>query len=99
MTSLRCCKCWRKWESEVVAVSDVAAFWHQVHGASFDLLLLDHPLGTNVTGLDVCREVRRNPALECLPIVFFTASNDRETITEIFASGADDYVQKPVDQS
>src|ERR1035438_7923975 len=46
-------------------------------------------------GLDLCRRLRRNPALSTVPIIFLTAraaENDRVMGLEL---GADDYITKP----
>jgi DNA-binding response OmpR family regulator len=46
-------------------------------------------------GLDLCRRLRKNPALSTVPIVFLTAraaENDRVSGLEL---GADDYITKP----
>jgi DNA-binding response OmpR family regulator len=46
-------------------------------------------------GLDLCRRLRKNPALSTVPIIFLTAraaENDRVTGLEL---GADDYITKP----
>jgi two-component system phosphate regulon response regulator PhoB len=46
-------------------------------------------------GLDVCKRLRSNPALSCVPIIFLTArasENDRVLGLEL---GADDYITKP----
>ena len=46
-------------------------------------------------GLDLCRRLRKNPALSTLPIIFLTAraaENDRVLGLEL---GADDYITKP----
>jgi two-component system phosphate regulon response regulator PhoB len=46
-------------------------------------------------GLDLCRRLRKNPALSTVPIIFLTAraaENDRVMGLEL---GADDYITKP----
>jgi len=46
-------------------------------------------------GLDLCRRLRKNPALSTVPIIFLTAraaENDRVAGLEL---GADDYITKP----
>jgi len=63
----------------------------QAQGTPFDLLLLDVGL-PDMTGFDVCREVR---AFAALPVVFLTA-RDTETDKVLgLELGADDYVVKP----
>jgi len=58
------------------------------------LVLLDLML-PGLDGLTVSREIkRRRPDL---PVIMLTARDERETMLEGFAAGADDYVTKPFD--
>jgi DNA-binding response OmpR family regulator len=59
-----------------------------------DLILLDVELpGRN--GLDVCREIRRDPDLRGLPVVMLTGANDEIDRIIGLELGADDYIGKP----
>ncbi len=60
----------------------------------FDLLVLDWNL-PKMTGLDLCRAVRRSPSHALLPVLFLTANASSQDMVEAFASGGDDYVVKP----
>jgi two-component system phosphate regulon response regulator PhoB len=60
----------------------------------FDLLVLDWSL-PGMTGLDLCRKIRAEPALSTIPVLFLTAHSSSKDIVDAFASGADDYVAKP----
>ncbi len=66
----------------------------RVRAETFDLLVLDWNL-PKMTGIDLCRLVRDEPALETIPILFLTANASSQDMVEAFASGADDYVVKP----
>ena len=59
-----------------------------------DCILLDVAM-PNVSGLEVCRALRSEPATVACTIVMLTINNDPEDKMEAFASGADDYVVKP----
>lgn len=59
-----------------------------------DLVVLDWNL-PRMTGLDVCRAIRREPRLAALPVLFLTANAASQDMVEAFAGGADDYVVKP----
>jgi two-component system, OmpR family, phosphate regulon response regulator PhoB len=59
-----------------------------------DLLVLDWNL-PRMTGLDVCRALRQEPALATLPVLFLSANAASQDMVEAFAGGADDYVVKP----
>jgi two-component system, OmpR family, phosphate regulon response regulator PhoB len=58
------------------------------------MILLDIHL-PGVSGLDICRRIRRDPALAELPIVMLTALGDELDRVVGFEVGADDYVVKP----
>lgn len=59
-----------------------------------DLILLDVFM-PEMDGFEVCRRIRANPQTAGIPIIFFTASNDEESIRRAFELGAQDYVTKP----
>jgi len=60
----------------------------------YDLLVLDWNL-PGMTGLDVCRQVRRHPSMRALPVLFLTAHASSADLGEAIGSGADDFVVKP----
>lgn len=62
--------------------------------AHYDLLVLDWNLPA-MTGLELCRLVRRDRSLGDVPILFLTAHAASSDLVEAFSSGADDYVTKP----
>jgi two-component system phosphate regulon response regulator PhoB len=61
---------------------------------AYDLLVLDWNL-PGMTGVELCRLIRRDPRLSTLPVLFLTAHASSRDVVEAFASGADDYVVKP----
>jgi two-component system phosphate regulon response regulator PhoB len=66
----------------------------RVRASAFDLLVLDWNL-PGMTGVELCRLLRRDPELATLPVLFLTAHASSKDVVEAFASGADDYVVKP----
>jgi two-component system phosphate regulon response regulator PhoB len=66
----------------------------RVRASTFDLVVLDWNL-PGMTGIELCRLIRRDPALSTLPVLFLTAHASSKDVVEAFASGADDYVVKP----
>jgi two-component system phosphate regulon response regulator PhoB len=66
----------------------------RVVSEAFDLLVLDWNL-PRMTGLELCRILRKTPALVGLPVLFLTANASSQDMVEAFASGGDDYVVKP----
>jgi DNA-binding response OmpR family regulator len=61
-----------------------------------DLIILDIMM-PGMSGLEVCRELRADPMLQTVPILFLTAKGRVEDKIEGFEAGADDYLTKPFD--
>jgi two-component system, OmpR family, phosphate regulon response regulator PhoB len=78
----------------VVAVESGEDALDRVLSEAFDLLVLDWNL-PSMTGLDLCRALRKDPGLAGLPVLFLTANDSSQDMVEAFASGGDDYVVKP----
>jgi two-component system alkaline phosphatase synthesis response regulator PhoP len=60
-----------------------------------DLVVLDLMLPGGLDGLDVCRRLRRDPALADVPIIMLTARTEETDRLIGLELGADDYVTKP----
>jgi len=60
-----------------------------------DLIVLDLMLPGGMDGLDVCRQVRRDPSLVETPIIILTARVELADRLVGLESGADDYISKP----
>ena len=63
-----------------------------------DAVLLDWMLPL-VSGLEVCRQIRRSPTTRQLPVIMLTARGDEAERVRGLDSGADDYVMKPFSPS
>lgn len=59
-----------------------------------DLILLDWMLPA-LSGLEVCRQIRRRPATRDLPIIMVTARTEDQDAVRALDTGADDYISKP----
>ncbi|TCZ51941.1 phosphate regulon transcriptional regulatory protein PhoB [Roseicella aquatilis] len=59
-----------------------------------DLVLLDWML-PQLSGLEVCRQLRRRPATRDLPIIMVTARTEQQDSVRALDTGADDYISKP----
>ncbi|MGI9388107.1 MAG: phosphate regulon transcriptional regulator PhoB [Methyloligellaceae bacterium] len=59
-----------------------------------DLILLDWMLPA-VSGLEVCRQLRRKTVTRSVPVIMLTARGDEADRVRGLDSGADDYVTKP----
>lgn len=60
------------------------------------LVLLDLKL-PGMTGLELLRAIRAEPATSLLPVVVFTSSAEPRDLAGSYSSGANAYAQKPVD--
>jgi len=59
-----------------------------------DAIILDWMI-EQVPGIEVCRQLRRNPETARIPIVMLTARGEEEDRIRGLKTGADDYVTKP----
>jgi two-component system phosphate regulon response regulator PhoB len=59
-----------------------------------DLVLLDWMI-QGLSGLEVCRRLRRMPETQNVPIIMLTARGEEEDRVRGLETGADDYVTKP----
>ncbi len=59
-----------------------------------DIVLLDWMV-ENLSGIEVCRRLRRMPATANIPIIMLTARGEEEDRVRGLETGADDYVTKP----
>ncbi len=59
-----------------------------------DLVLLDWMM-PHMSGIDVCRQLRRKPATRNIPIIILTARAEEADRIRGLETGADDYVSKP----
>lgn len=61
---------------------------------SFDLLLLDVMMG-RMSGFELTRKLKADPATESVPVMFITAKDTENDAVEGLDIGADDYISKP----
>jgi CheY-like chemotaxis protein len=59
-----------------------------------DLILLDLNL-PRMSGREFLERVRNTPALKVVPVVVLTTSRRREDISQMYAAGANTYIEKP----
>jgi chemotaxis family two-component system response regulator Rcp1 len=69
---------------------------HDEGWRSPDLILLDLNL-PRLTGRQVLERIRTTPNLRTVPVIVLTTSNRREDILEMYAAGANTYIEKPQD--
>ena len=62
-----------------------------------DLILLDINM-PGMDGFEVCKRLQQNDQTKDIPIIFVTASTDRDGLVQGFRLGAADYITKPVQE-
>jgi len=63
----------------------------RIRAAKYDLALLDINM-PEMTGIEICREIRKNSEM---PIIMLTVRNTESDKVEALDAGADDYITKP----
>lgn len=61
-----------------------------------DVILLDAIL-PNMDGFAVCRQLKADPALAAIPVIFMTGLSDPHHVVQGFEAGGVDYVTKPME--
>ena len=80
---------------EVVKDGEDAIF--QAENLNPDIILLDWML-PNMSGLEICRQIRTSKDLKKTPVIFLTAKGQEEDKLRGLDTGADDYITKPFSQ-
>lgn len=83
------------WGFRLTLLNNPDQFWNTLEQFIPDLLILDVEMPL-ISGIDLCQVVRNAPRWSALPVLFLSARTDANTIQQVFAAGADDYVNKPV---
>ena len=83
------------WGIAIAGLENPQNFWNTLESVSPDLLILDVEM-PQIGGIELCQAVRTDPHWQGLPVLFLTSHSDPETVRQVFAAGADDFVTKPV---
>jgi len=83
------------WGFQVKTLADPQEFWQTLAAIVPDLLILDIEM-PGFSGIELCQVVRSDPRWSDLPVLFLSGHQDPEIVHQVFAVGADDYVQKPI---
>jgi len=68
----------------------------EIENALPDVILLDVMM-PGMDGIEVCRRLKQNEETKSIPIIFVSARSSKEGRLEGLASGAVDYITKPID--
>ncbi len=71
-------------------------FLQKVETLMPDIILLDLYI-RDISGLDVCRQLKRNPKTKEIPVILFTSSTEKIDRIAGEDAGAVEYVVKPID--
>ena len=80
----------------VTAVDEVKAL-ACVTNENPDLILLDIMM-PRMSGFEVCRKLKADPATADIPVVMVTALNELGDIERAVAAGTDDFLSKPINK-
>jgi PleD family two-component response regulator len=81
---------------EVRGVANGTAALDELRQRLPDLVVLDYRMG-DPDGFEVCRRIKRDPAMAHVPVLILTAQRGIEDRLGGFDAGADDYLAKPFD--
>ncbi|MBD2299277.1 response regulator [Nostoc sp. FACHB-87] len=62
-----------------------------------DLILLDVMM-PDMDGMEVCKRIKSQPKWQAVPIIMVTALTAKEDLARCLATGADDFISKPVNR-
>ena len=79
---------------KVAVAHDGRSAMEQLEDTHPDLVILDWMLPA-MSGLDICRTMRRRPELRDVPVIMLTAKGEEYDRVRGLDAGADDYVVKP----
>ena len=79
---------------DVEAVTSAKDAMSVLEGGNIDLILLDVVM-PEMDGFELCRQLKADPRLKSIPVVFLTARGGGEALAEGFESGGMMYIRKP----
>ena len=85
----------KPWGFKLTTLDDPRQFWDVLQAVVPDLLVLDIEM-PHLSGIELCRVLRTHPYWSRLPVLFLSIHQDDDIFNEVFASGANDFVNKPV---
>jgi PleD family two-component response regulator len=80
---------------QVVAAVDGEDALAKIESEKPDLILLDVMM-PKVSGFEICRQVKSNPATREIPVLMITSLHETADIERGVDAGADDFLSKPV---
>ena len=84
-------------DCRTISASDGTEALAEVKKNTPDLILLDVMM-PKMSGFEVCRRIKNDPATKDVPIIMVTALNELGDIERAINSGTDDFLTKPVNR-
>ncbi|MCT4605102.1 MAG: ATP-binding protein [Marinisporobacter sp.] len=84
--------------SVIVATNGIQALGTISKNKEIDLVILDIMM-PQMSGYEVCKEIRKKYSIYDLPVLMLTAQNNSEAILTGFESGVNDFLPKPFEMS
>jgi two-component system sensor histidine kinase/response regulator len=83
---------------EIVPATDGAGALKRMALRPPDLILLDL-LMPDMDGYEVCRRLKESPDWKNIPVIFFSAADDKDFVVRALEAGGVDYITKPFNQA
>ncbi|NER82075.1 MAG: response regulator [Leptolyngbya sp. SIO1D8] len=83
------------WNFQITPLENPQRFWSLFSQVMPDLVILDVEM-PHINGFELCQVLRSHPQWQQLPIIFLSVHTDQAKQDQAFASGADDYITKPI---
>ena len=83
------------WGFQLITLQDPRQFWDVLPIVNPDLVVLDIDM-PNLSGIELCKVLRTHNYWRKLPVLFLSIHTDKMFYDQAFASGANDFINKPV---
>ena len=80
---------------DCLQASEVSQAHHLAVDHRPNLILLDWMLPNGLSGIDLCRRLKKDEMLSEIPIIMLTAKGEEDNKVQGLDAGADDYITKP----
>lgn len=83
------------WGFKLTLLDDPLQFWDTLEQSAPDVLILALEM-PELSGIDLCQVVHNDPRWSELPVLLLSTHADAQIVHQVFTSGADDYIAKPI---